>query len=317
MTTQALGIVAALGAGACFAVGGVLQQRVAARSMERTLSLGLLASLAREPVWLAGIGLAALSYGLDAFALSLSPLALVQPLLVTELVFAIPISAHLDGRRLSWREWLGVLAVAAGIAASAWGLAPSGSGNGGSPERWATIGGALGLCAVLLAWIGRHQRPLARASLYAIAAALAFALSSALLANSVAGFVAHGIGGLLRPAPYAMALSSLGGLLLNQSAFQAGPLAVTMPMSDWVEPLVGVVLALSVLGESLDTGAGHLAGLSIGAVVALGGIICLDTSPMIQALGRPRVRTEAMASHLRQAEATSALGDRAGGARLT
>lgn len=285
--TTALAVAAAVGAGASFAGGGVLQQRAAARSAQRSLSTGLLASLVRQPIWLAGIGLAALAYGLEALALSAAPLALVQPLLVTELVFAIPVSARLYGRPLGGREWLGVLAVSAGIAATVWGLAPTGGGGGGSPERWAAIGGAFALAAGVLAAIGRRRPPLARASFYAAAAAFTFALSSALLADTVAGFAADGVGGLLRPAPYGMALASIGGLFLIQSAFQAGPLAVTMPMVDWVEPLVAVVLGVTVLGESLDTTPVHLAVLGAGAVAALAGIVTLDTSPKVRALQQP------------------------------
>lgn len=290
-----LGVAAAVAAGGSFAGGGILQQRAAAQSAQRSLSTGLLASLARQPIWLAGIGLAAISYGFEALALSAAPLALVQPLLVTELVFAIPISARLAGRPLGGREWVGVLTVSAGIAATVWGLAPSSGRGGGAPERWALIGGTFAVAAALLAAIGRRRPPLARASLYAAAAALTFALSSALLADTVAGFEADGIGGLLRPAPYGLTLASFGGLFLIQSAFQAGPLAVTMPMVDWVEPLVAVVLGVNVLGESLDTAPDHLVALGLGAAVALGGIVTLDTSPKVRSLQRPPGAPEAVA----------------------
>jgi drug/metabolite transporter (DMT)-like permease len=280
-----LGVAAAVAAGASFAAAGVLQQRAAARARDqRSLSVSLIAALARQPMWLAGIGLAAGSYGLQALALSAAPLAIVQPLLVTELLFAIPISARLYRRPLCARDWAGILTVAAGLAATVWGAAATDGGGGGTPLRWAIVGGGIACAALALAAAGRRRGPLARATLYAAAAALVFALSSALLASTVAGFAADGLGGLARPAPYGMAAASLAGLLLIQSAFQAGPLAVIMPMVDWVQPLIAVLLGVSVLGESLSTDPAHLYALAVGALVALAGIVTLDTSPRVRAM---------------------------------
>jgi hypothetical protein len=51
---------------------------------------------------------------------------------------------------------------------------------------------------VLLGLIARGRSPVVRARLYAAAAALLFALGSALLAATVSGFARYGIGG--RPA---------------------------------------------------------------------------------------------------------------------
>lgn len=289
-----LGVTAAVAAGASFAGAGVLQQRIAARvPAERALSPRLVATLVRQPVWLAGIGLAAASYVLQALALSAAPLALVQPLLTTEIVFAIPVSARLSGRRLGRREWSGILAVSAGLAAAVWGAAPADHGGAGQPVRWVVVGGTLVALAVALALVGRRQRPIARSSLYAAAAALVFALSSALLAATVHGFTANGFAGLLSPAPYLFAAASLGGLLLIQSAFQFGPLAVTMPMLDWVEPFAAVVLGVSVLGESISLDATHLGALAVGALAALAGIVALDTSATVRQLAPQRPVVEA------------------------
>ena len=127
-----ISVIAAVIAGGCFAAGGVLQQRVAsARPDDESLSLSLLADLARRPLWLAGIGMAVLSYGFQALALAYGPLALVQPLIVTELIFAIPISVRLHGMRLHRREWAGALAVAGGLALAIVAAHPRGGQSAG------------------------------------------------------------------------------------------------------------------------------------------------------------------------------------------
>jgi drug/metabolite transporter (DMT)-like permease len=281
---EAFGVLAAVAAGASFAGGGVLQQRVAARSERQGSAARLVAGLARKPAWLAGIAMAAASNALEALALAFAPLAVVQPLLVTELVFAVPVSARLVGVRLGAREWAGLAGVSVGLAAAVWGAAATGGGGVGSAPRWLAAGGVVALAAVCLAAIGRTRSALVRASCDAAGAALVFAVSSALLAATVHGFATAGLGGFTRPAPYAMAVASIVGLLLIQSAYQAGPLAVAMPMVDWVGPLVAVVLGVSVLGESIDTSPAHLAALAAGAVVALAGMLSLDASPRVRVM---------------------------------
>lgn len=283
-----VGTVVAVGAGASFAAAGVLQQRAAARTpLSRGLSPRLLLTLLHERMWLGGIALAMASYGLQALALSQAPLAIVQPLLVSELIFAIPISARLYGHPLRAREWIGILTVSVGLAATVWGAAPSGGVHDASVLRWAIVAGPIVAGALLLAAAGRRRPGLSRPVLYATGAALLFALSSAFLAVAVARFAASGIGGLSSPAVYAMGAASIAGTFLLQSAFQTGPLAVAMPMVDWAEPLVAVYLGITVLGETIDTSPLHLATLSAGAIAALVGIVALDTSPVVRVLEPP------------------------------
>lgn len=276
-----LGATSAVAAGASFAGAAVLQQRVAAEAEGD--GLRLLAALVRRRSWVAGVGLAATAWGFQALALWAAPLALVQPLLVTELVFAIPFAARTSGHALGPREWTGLLAVCTGVAATAWGSVGTADGGVGTLGRWVSVGGGLVAVAAVLAMVGRTRGPLTRAACFATAAALVFALSAALMDATVDGFAEHGVGGLLQPAPYAMALTSFAGLLLIQSAFAAGPLVVAMPVINWVGPLVAVLLGSTVLGESLDVGPMHAAALLIGASIALGGILTLTGSPAVRA----------------------------------
>jgi uncharacterized membrane protein len=77
---------------------------------------------------------------------------------------------------------------------------------------------------------------------------------------------------------------SVGGLLLIQSAFQAGPLAASMPVIDSTEPAVAIAVGVALFGESLHLGR-LMGSLSVsGAVLTLVGIFLLDTSPTLRAL---------------------------------
>ncbi|MGH9114438.1 MAG: DMT family transporter, partial [Acidimicrobiales bacterium] len=90
--TYPTSILAALAAAVAFAVAAVLQQEsTECVPKDKSLSLRLLADLLRRPKWLAGGACLLAGFGLQALALAFGPVALVQPIVITELAFAIPL----------------------------------------------------------------------------------------------------------------------------------------------------------------------------------------------------------------------------------
>jgi drug/metabolite transporter (DMT)-like permease len=286
-----LGVAAALLAAVSFATAGVLQQRAAARASEAAaLSRDLVRSLLRQRAWLCGVALAITSYGLQMLALALQPLTVVQPLLVTEVLVAVPLSARLSGHRLGAREFAALLVVAAGLAATVYGTAAQGGPAGhGSPTRWLVSVGVIAVAVASLTLAARGRSPLVRARLYAGAAALLFALAAAMLVVTVDGLAGSGVGVFATPAPYGVAAAELAGMFFIQSAFQAGPLAVAMPIVNWVQPLIAVALGVGVLTEPVPADLRHLGALALGALTALVGILVLDGSPRVRAMHTSQV----------------------------
>ena len=111
-----IAVTAALGAACCFALAAVIQHGAARDTGEKLLSLRLLLALARNPRWLSGVALGVLSFAVQGLALAFGPLALVQPLAATDVLFALPMIAVLHRYRLTRGDWLGAGAVAGGIA---------------------------------------------------------------------------------------------------------------------------------------------------------------------------------------------------------
>jgi drug/metabolite transporter (DMT)-like permease len=109
-------IAAALSAACCFALAAILQQE-AARTVDpgEALHLRLLADLLRRPRWLAGIAALVAGFSLQAVALANGPVSLVQPIIATELAFAIPVAIWRSRRRAGRREWAGIALVLLGI----------------------------------------------------------------------------------------------------------------------------------------------------------------------------------------------------------
>ena len=282
-----ISIAAAFLAGGFLSATGVLQQRAAGRRpSDESLSPKLISSLLHDRMWLMGLGTGIASYGFQALALAFGPLALVQPVFLSELIFAVPISVRLNGMRMSVRDWGGLLCVAGGLAigiVSSW------------PRRGNPLP-SLGAWGVAIAWIvaltalgviaGRALRGPVRASFFAMAAAAVMALQSALLASTVE-LMKHGLVPLFSSwQSYAVVPVTGVGVLLVMSAYQAGPLAASMPVIDSFEPSIAVVMGLVLFGEHIHTAPMNLTGTVCGLVLFFVGIVLLDTSPLVHALQR-------------------------------
>ena len=279
-----IAVLAALAAGGGFAAGGVLQQRAAStRPESEALSLRLLLRLAHDPLWLLGIGFALVSYVLEALALSLGPLVLVQPLIVSELLFALPISVRLRGLRMSPREWLGAAAIAAGLAVGLASAAPRAGRSGAPVAEWVVALSVAGGLTVLVIAVGRRKRGSSRSSLYAVGAGIVLGMQASLLKATITPFE-HGLSQALESWElWATLVTAVLGLLLVQSAYEAGPLATSMPALDAIEPAIAVVLGIVLFHEDVRTGFA-LVGAGAGVAAVLLGIPLLDTSPVIKCL---------------------------------
>jgi hypothetical protein len=132
----AIAVPAALGAACSFGVGVALQHRQIQRERGRG-PLQLLSQLVRRRLWLAGLGLAVAAYGLQAVALAFGPLAVVAPVVAADLLFALPIAAAWEGRRMRPVDWAGCAIVGAGIRRSRPGQRRCRRGCGRRPPRHA------------------------------------------------------------------------------------------------------------------------------------------------------------------------------------
>src|ERR1700729_1962439 len=94
-----IAVVAAVGAALLLGISSVADQRSTKRiERRRVLSPRIFADLVRQPLWLTALAANVAGFALQVVALDSGSLALVQPLLVGDLVFAVLIV-----RYVSWR----------------------------------------------------------------------------------------------------------------------------------------------------------------------------------------------------------------------
>ena len=277
----AIAIVLALCAACCFALGSLVQQGAARQTHGRALRLGLLVSLARDRRWLGGLALTVFSFGVQAAALAFGPLALVQPLATLDVLFALPLIARLNRRPLTRRSIGGGLCVAAGMAVF---VAVSPPTNGvGAPglTAWTPALVGIGALTAACAFAALHVRGTARIIVLAAAAAVVYGLLDALTKSTVDMLPVRGAGVLATWEPYALGVAGILGGLFGQSAFNAGPLSLSLPVVDMVEPTAAVVLAAAVFHESLARSPWQLAVQLAGAATAVSGIALLSHSSVV------------------------------------
>jgi len=248
-----LAVLLALASSLCYALASVLQQRAAsAQPDERNLRFGLLARLALQPAWVLGVGADVAGYALQFLALGKGTLVVVQPLLVCGLLFALPAGAALNGRRLDRGDWLGALLTCAGLAVFL-AVADPARGRPGAPLGvWIPLLAlsALGTaCLVVLAVGGGRRRKAVALSagagiLYGAAAALTKTTAHLLYK---AGVLAVATDWHL----YLLVAFGAAGMLLGQSAFQAGELDLSLPTMSVVDPVVSVLIGALALREAV------------------------------------------------------------------
>ena len=292
----AVSVVSALAAGCTFAVGSVLQQSAARQApLSVSMSWRLLVDLAHRRTWLLGIGCDVLSFAMQALALAFGPLALVQPLLVTGILFAVPLAVRRRGRRLGPREWAGTVSVGAGLAAFLAAATPTDGVPTTTWNRWILVLIAVGGLMAAGILVGGALSGALRASAYGLSAGAAFGLLAALTKAST-HLLSEGAGVFFTSwQPYSMAAVAVAGAIVQQSAFQAGSLPASVPIMDAVEPTVAVLIGVFAFSEHVATSIGALTFEALGILLVLAGIASLDTSPVVlelsRAAGEPSERT--------------------------
>jgi drug/metabolite transporter (DMT)-like permease len=282
----AIAVVLALLASLCFALGSLIQQGAARQTHARALRLGLLVTLARERRWLGGMALTVFSFGIQAAALAFGPLALVQPLATLDVLFALPLIARLNHRPLTAKSIAGGLCVAAGMAVFV-GISPPTRGIG-APGITAWLPALIAIAALVAvsAAAALRARGTARVILLAASAAAIYGVLDGLTKSTVDILSHRGAAVLTTWEPYALIAAGILGGLFGQSAFNAGPLSLSLPVIDTVEPATAVILAVVVFHESLSRTPWHLAVQLLGAATAAAGIVLLSHSTVVMAEDR-------------------------------
>jgi drug/metabolite transporter (DMT)-like permease len=271
-------VVLALVAALLFALGTVLQQRAGLEAPSEGASSGLLLRMAKRPVWLAGIAADGLGFVAQATALGIGRLAVVQPLLIASVVFALPLGAKFSGQKIRRVDVAAASLVVAALGAFLLIAEPSGGSDDAPLSEWLIAGGACIAVCVPLFLLGRSGSPPRRAAMLGTATGILFALSAA-LTKVVVDELDDGIFEIFVDWHlYALVAVGYASMTLNQLALNTGSLAPAVATSLSFDPITSVVLGVTLLNESLRTTTLEGIGLALALGAALTGMTILARS---------------------------------------
>jgi drug/metabolite transporter (DMT)-like permease len=259
------------------AIGIVVRQRATIDvPQEHGVSSVMFLTLLRRPLWWGGTAAAVAGFVFQALALANGSLLLVQPILVSGLLFALPLSARLAHRRVTRGEWVWAMVLTAALAVFVV-LAKTRPGDYEASLALSALVAVICTAAVsACVLVATRTMGWKRAVLLAVAVGVLFGVV-AVLTKLVMHVLTHeGLRTVLTtPVPYLLVVIGVLATFLQQSAFHAGSLQTSVPTMLVLEPVVAVLLGAVVLGEHLDVSRLDAVLIAISAVAMAAATIAL------------------------------------------
>jgi hypothetical protein len=270
-------VLVAIAGAITFGASDVIEQRATHRVANRPpLDLRLFADLAVNRLWLIGITVDISASAMQAIALHFGPLALVQPILVLDLLFAVVITAVLGRRRPDRVVGAGVLCCTGGLVLFLAVSRPQSPPVSVAPTILVPLGGGVaGLIALcLIAWRVSPRTFLPLATAFACGAIFGV---TAFLLKEITQTIGLGFNPPSQQWPlYAFIVAEPIGFLLNQNAFQESSLiAPVLAIRTVTDPLVAIGIGLVWLNERIAGSPGAIAAEVVGLIVMSAGVVAL------------------------------------------
>jgi len=264
----------ALAAALLFALAAALQQKGALNLPEVSLRhLSSLARLAGQGMWLAGTLALFVGYGLQAAALDRGRLAIIQPLLVMTVVFALPLGYFLTSQHVGRQQVGGSAVIVVGLALFAIYGDPAGGRENAPTGEWVAAIAVLAVVSGVLLVLGGRGGLTVKAAVYGTVSGILFGLSAALTKPTLNYLHAGEL--LSHWEPYALAVAGVLGFVVQQVSLGTGRLAPSVATVSVANPVVGILLGVILLEERLSRPAWHVVVACIGLGVALVGAVVI------------------------------------------
>jgi drug/metabolite transporter (DMT)-like permease len=262
-----------------FALAATLQQRgqfALARKGKPVEGLGELFRLIAVPVWLLGTLMLLTGYVTQGAALDRGKLVVVQPLLVTTIVWALPLGYLLTSQHVARRQVLGALVVVVGLALFVLVGDPDAGVNETSTQNLVLASAVISaVVVVLLVVVRRMSSPTVRAAVLGVGAGLLFGLSA-----SFDKPVIDDLHVSLEEAATAWTTWALLGFgfiafLIQQLSLASGQLAPAMAAVSVANPGVSVLLGILLYEERLTRPTWHVLVAAAALLAALAGAVII------------------------------------------
>jgi len=268
-------------AAVCFALAATLWQRAALGlsgiSFRRPRSLVLLLTIW---VWLLGLVAQIVGVVLQAAALDRGRVSIIQPLLVTTVIWALPLGYFLTRQRIGAREVVGAGIIVVGLALFAsFGHPAAGVNNAPASDWVASILVICAACVSLLVFANRGGLSM-KAALLGTTAGLLYGLSATLMKPVVESLHTESLGAVVAGWQFwVWGAAGLIGFLFQQLSLSTGRLVPSVAAVSVANPVVSVMLGALVLQERLEKSPPWHAVVAVGALgLALVGSVVISSA---------------------------------------
>lgn len=251
-------LTAALVAALFYGIASVMQSIAAHEASNRPpadadsggVDPGLLPRMLRQWRFVLSLGLDTLGFIAQLIALRRLPLFAVQAIVAANLAVTAVFASLLIGAVLSWREWLAVTGVVAGVGLLGSSAGAEGATQAGAAFKLALIVAvaALGLCGLAAA---RLLRDPARTLVLGVVAGFGYGVL-AIAARVLNGFAPLTL--LRDPAAYAVAAAGIVSFLFYATALEGGSVTVATAAVVLAETLPPAVIGVEFLGDMTRPG---------------------------------------------------------------
>jgi uncharacterized membrane protein len=231
-------------------------------------------------VWLLGLVAQIVGVCLQAAALDRGRVSIIQPLLVTTVIWALPLGYFLTNQAIGTRETMGAAIIVVGLALFASFGDPAAGVDNAPASDWAASILVIGTaCAALLLFANRGSLS-ARAALLGTIAGLLYGLSATLMKPVVEGLHADGLVDVIAGWEFwVWATAGIVGFFVQQLSLATGRLVPSVATVSVANPVVSVLLGALVLQERLDKTPPWHAVVAVGALcLALLGAVVISSA---------------------------------------
>lgn len=262
--------------------GSTVLQRIASGSPQpsRLFSRKFAVEVTKNPLFLSGLFLQVLASAFHIVALSQGSLMIVQPLLSLNLVFLVIFLQLRFNLKTGLREWLSVVAITGGLCGLFITANPK---NGHAPyhlSEWVIVTALITFVITVSIIITKHSdSPKVRAGAAGLASAFCYSLNASFAKLSLNFLKQGGLHSLFIHWPlYALITSTVTSIFLMQNAYAAGPLVISQPIMQSVDPILSSTIGIVIFGDIVHHSIADIIGGAISGLILLSGIISLGGS---------------------------------------
>lgn len=232
------------------------------------------------PKWLIGLVSVLAGAALHLVALTMAPVAVVQPVGILAVPWSVLLASRIHGHKIPSKIWSAVAVTIVGVVGFTVFSSLFATGKKDFDFGAVTIAFiAVAVLCALLSMLAPKVTPWAKAMLWSSVGAIFYGLASGMMKASMNLVQNDGMSLLdwrvLVTIGYMLACYGLGVWMIQQG-YASGPAEITVGTMTTVDPFVAVLFGLIVLGEGSKMGLGPSIGMAVAGFVAVAGVVLLS-----------------------------------------